>query len=228
LLGVPTMILSIPNVLTPEELQVITSRLNETDFVDGKTTAGWHAKVVKHNFQLKSEATYANDFKDLVKAALKRHIVFQMAVMPRVIHSMLFSRYEPGMSYGRHIDNALMGNQDFLRSDVSLTLFLSPPSTYEGGELVIESTDAEQAYKLEAGSVIVYPSSTLHRVEPVTEGVRLVAVAWVQSLVREPSEREILFDLDTARRAIFTKQGKTIEFDLISKSHANLLRKWAE
>jgi PKHD-type hydroxylase len=141
---------------------------------------------------------------------------------------MLFSRYEAGMSYGRHIDNALMGNQDFLRSDISLTLFLSPPSTYEGGELVIESTDAEQAYKLEAGSVIVYPSSTLHRVEPVTEGVRLVAVAWVQSLVREPSEREILFDLDTARRAIFTKQGKTIEFDLISKSHANLLRKWAE
>jgi PKHD-type hydroxylase len=93
---------------------------------------------------------------------------------------------------------------------------------------VIESTDAEQAYKLEAGSVIVYPSSTLHRVEPVTEGVRLVAVAWVQSLVREPSEREILFDLDTTRRAIFTKQGKTIEFDLISKSYANLLRKWAE
>jgi PKHD-type hydroxylase len=121
-----------------------------------------------------------------------------------------------------------MDNQDFLRSDVSFTLFLSPPSTYEGGELVIESTDAEQAYKLEAGSVIIYPSSTLHRVEPVTEGVRLVAVAWVQSLVREPSDREILFDLDTTRRAIFTKQGKTIEFDLISKSHANLLRKWAE
>jgi len=197
------MILSIPNVLTPEELQVITSSLNETDFVDGKTTAGWHAKVVKHNFQLKSEATYAKDLKDLVKAALKRHAVFQMAVLPRVIHSMLFSRHEAGMSYGRH-------------------------STYEGGELVIESTDAEQAYKLEAGSVIVYPSSTLHRVEPVTEGVRLVAVGWVQSLVREPSEREILFDLDTTRRAIFTKQGKTIEFDLISKSHANLLRKWAE
>jgi PKHD-type hydroxylase len=141
---------------------------------------------------------------------------------------MLFSRYEAGMSYGRHIDNALMGNQDFLRSDVSLTLFLNSPSTYEGGELVIESTDAEQAYKLEAGSVIVYPSSTLHRVEPVTEGVRLVAVAWVQSLVREPSQREILFDLDTVRRAIFTKQGKTIEFDLISKSYANLLRKWAD
>ena len=222
------MIFSIAKVLTPEELNLITERLEVTDFVDGKTTAGWHAKVVKQNTQLTNQATYAQDLKDIVKKALWRNQLFQVAVQPKVIHSMLFSRYEAGMSYGRHVDNALMGSQNKLRSDVSLTVFLSAPSTYGGGELVLETIEGEQTIKLEAGDAIVYPSSFLHRVEPVTEGVRLVAVAWVQSLVRDPNEREILFDLDTARRAIFHKEGKTTEFDLISKSYSNLLRKWAE
>lgn len=222
------MIFSIDNVLTSEELKFLVYTLEQADFVDGKTTAGWHAKFVKNNMQLKSEATYASDLRELVKSALKRNALFQSALQPKIIHSMLFSRYEKGMSYGRHVDNALMGNQEFLRSDVSFTLFLSSPSTYKGGELVIESSDGDRTYKLEAGSAIVYPSSTLHQVEPVTEGVRLAAVGWVQSLVRDPNEREILFDLDTTRRSIFAKEGKTIEFDLISKSYANLLRKWAE
>jgi PKHD-type hydroxylase len=132
------------------------------------------------------------------------------------------------MSYGSHVDNAFMGTDPKIRSDLSLTVFLRSPATYEGGELVIETTQGEEAFKLEAGAMVLYPSSTLHRVEPVTQGVRLVAVAWVQSLVKDPAERELLFDLDTARQAIFAKDGKTAEFDLISKSHANLLRKWGE
>ncbi len=222
------MIFSIDNVLTPEELQFIVSSLEKADFVDGKTTAGWHAKFVKNNMQLQREATYAKDLRELVETALRRNALFQSAIQPKIIHSVLFSRYETGMSYGRHVDNALMGNQEFLRSDVSFTLFLSSPSTYEGGELIIEYSDGDRAYKLEAGSMIVYPSSTLHQVETVTEGVRLAAVGWVQSLVRDANELEILFDFDTARRSIFAKEGKTIEFDLISKSYANLLRKWAE
>jgi len=222
------MILSIANVLTPEELNLITERLDAADFIDGKATAGWHARVVKHNTQLTNQATYAPDLKDLVKKALWRNQLFQIAVQPKVIHSILFSRYETGMSYGRHVDNALMGNQNKLRSDVSLTVFLSEPSTYGGGELVLETIEGEQTIKLEAGDAIVYPSSFLHRVEPVTEGIRLVAVAWVQSLVRDPQDREILFDLDTVRRAIFHKDGKTTEFDLISKSYSNLLRKWGD
>jgi len=221
------MILSIDNVLTSEELKFIVDRLDTADFVDGRTTAGWHAKVVKNNTQLDSQASYAKDLRELIKAAMKRNALFQSAVLPKIIHSMLFSRYEQGMSYGRHVDNALMGD-DFWRSDVSFTVFLNDPSTYAGGELVIESTDSERIYKLEAGKAIVYPSSTLHWVEPVTEGVRLAAVGWVQSLVRDFNEREILVDLDTARRTIFAKEGKSIEFDLISKSYANLLRKWAE
>ncbi|NER49941.1 MAG: Fe2+-dependent dioxygenase, partial [Symploca sp. SIO1A3] len=202
------MILSIAKVLTPEELNLITEQLDAADFIDGKATAGWHARVVKHNTQLTNQATYAQDLKDLVKKALWRNQLFQIAVQPKVIHSILFSRYEEGMSYGRHVDNALMGNQNKLRSDVSLTVFLSEPSTYGGGELVMETIEGEQAIKLEAGDAIVYPSSFLHRVEPVTEGIRLVAVAWVQSLVRDPQDREILFDLDTVRRAIFHKDGK--------------------
>lgn len=222
------MILSIDNVLTPEELDFVNSHLDTTDFVDGKTTAGWHAKSVKHNTQLTSKAPYTKELTNLVKTALLRSPLFQIAVQPKIIHSILFSRYEAGMSYGSHVDNALMGSQQFWRSDISLTLFLSSPSTYSGGELVIESLEGESTYKLEAASAIVYPSSTLHRVETVTAGVRLAVVAWVQSLVRDPNEREILFDLDTARRAIFHKHGKTTEFDLISKSYANLLRKWAD
>lgn len=222
------MIVSIENVLTTEELHSICDRLQSMDFIDGKTTAGWHAREVKHNAQLSSKASYAKELKDLVKAALKRHSLFQLAAQPKIIHSMLFSRYEAGMSYGRHVDNALMGSGEFLRSDISLTVFLSAPSSYDGGELVIENIEGERAFKLEAGAAIIYPSSTLHRIEPVTQGVRLVAVAWVQSLVRDPNKREILFDLDAARRSLFQKEGKTVEFDLISKSYANLLRQWAE
>jgi PKHD-type hydroxylase len=222
------MMLTIPNLLTPDEVNFVISTLQSEDFVDGKTTAGWHARLVKHNSQLSREAAYHQDLRDFIRAALKRNVLFQMAAQPKIVHSILFSRYEVGMSYGSHIDNALMGGEDFLRSDVSLTLFLSDPATYEGGELVIEGVEGEQAFKLEAGSAIIYPSSTLHRVNSVTEGTRFVVVAWVQSLVRDVSQREILFDLDIARRALFEKQGKTTEFDLISKSHANLLRRWAQ
>lgn len=219
------MIFKIPDILAPEELKYITSSLAEADFVDGKLTAGWHAKLVKHNQQLKY-GEFQQELQELIKKALNRNALFQMAVRPKIIHSILFSRYDPGMSYGRHTDNALMGS--FARSDVSFTLFLNSPATYEGGELVIEGADDEKAYKLEVGEVIVYPSTSLHRVDPVIKGTRLVVVGWVQSLVRDASEREILFELDTVRHAMFAKDGKTPEFDLITKSVANLLRKWAE
>ena len=221
------MILRIESVLTSEELNYLTEPLKTAEFVDGKLTAGWHAQSVKHNTQLKMGAT-AEDLKERVNTALWRNPLFQIATQAKAIHRMLFSRYEAGMSYGTHIDNALMGKKEKMRSDISLTLFLSDPSTYKGGELVIENIEEERTFKLDAGSAVIYPSSTLHRVEPVTEGVRLVAVAWVQSFVRDPMQREILFDLDTARRSIFQKEGKTVEFDLISKSHANLLRQWAD
>jgi PKHD-type hydroxylase len=222
------MILPIDDILTPEDLKQITESLNQAHFVDGKATAGWHAKLVKNNLQLDSQDPQLQTLRSQVETALAQNLLFQIAVRPRKIHSIRFSRYTDGMSYGSHVDNALMGGDQFLRSDVSFTLFLSAPESYEGGELVIESAEGDRSFKLQAGSAMVYSSSTLHRVEPVTQGERLVAVGWVQSLIRDAEKREILFDLDTARRSLFAREGKTIEFDLLSKSHANLLRQWVE
>lgn len=221
------MLLCIANVLTPDELELIASKLKTAEFIDGKTTAGWHARLVKHNTQLDSNSAIAPEVKSIILTALQRNPLFQMAVRPKLIRPPLFSRYEVGMAYGSHVDNALMGDP-LIRSDVSATLFLNSIDTYQGGELVIETSQGEEAIKLDAGSMVIYPSSTLHRVESVTQGVRLVAITWIQSLVRDAQNREILFDLDTARQIIFEKYGKTPEFDLLCKSHANLLRKWAD
>lgn len=222
------MIVCMANVLTSEELDLVVSKLNQAEFVDGKLTAGWYAKQVKNNTQLKSDTDITQEVRSIVLQSLKRNDLFQMVARPKKIRPILFSRYQVGMYYGTHVDNAIMGDENLTRSDVSLTLFLSPPSSYEGGELVIESSQGEQSFKLDAGSMIVYPSWTLHRVEKVTKGVRLAAVTWVQSLIRDPYEREILFDIETVRQSIFEKFGKTVEFDLLSKTHANLLRKWSE
>ncbi len=222
------MIFTIPNVLTPEELKEINSSLAQGEFIDGKLTAGWNAKLVKNNQQLKKKTPLGTQLTQQVKSALNRNKLFQTAIRPKSIHSLLFSRYDKGMSYGRHVDNAIMRNNGMWRTDISFTLFLNSPGEYQGGELTIEGADTERGYKLEAGSAIVYPSTSLHRVNEVTEGSRLVSVGWVQSLIRDSSDREILFDLETARRVIFAKDGKTPEFDLISKSVANLLRKWVD
>lgn len=222
------MIFTVDQILSPDELVEIKQILEQAEFIDGKLTAGWHAKLVKNNQQLKQGAS-KQKLQQIIRAALNKNALFQSAVRPRAIHSLLFSRYDCGMSYDTHVDNAIMGSgSGHYRSDVSFTLFLNSPQDYEGGELVIEGVQSDQSFKLQSGSAIIYPSTTLHRVNSVTQGTRLVVVGWVQSMIREASDRELLFDLDTARRAIFAKSGKTPEFDLISKSVANLLRKWAE
>jgi len=223
------MILCIDNVLTAEELQSIHSSLANAEFVDGKLTAGRYAKQVKQNQQLSTKDTVAKSVKEIVTKGLYRSQLFRMAVKPKNIRSPLISRYQEGMSYGTHVDNALMGQgNNLMRSDISFTLFLNSPEEYDGGELVMETTQGEQSFKLDAGAMVTYPSTTLHRVEPVTKGVRLVAVSWVQSLIRDPNEREIMFDLETTRQTLFQKYGKTQEFDLVAKTCSNLLRKWAE
>lgn len=222
------MIFSIDQILDPDELADIKEILEHAEFVDGKLTAGWHAKLVKNNQQLKAGTTQ-KVLKAKIRTGLLKNALFQSAIRPKSIHSILFSQYNLGMSYDTHVDNALMESPTGLsRSDISLTIFLNSPQDYDGGELVIEGVQSEESFKLDAGSAIVYPSTTLHRVNPVTKGKRLVVVGWVQSTIRSASDREILFDLETARRAIFAKSGKTPEFDLVSKSIANLLRKWAE
>ncbi|TLF50430.1 Fe2+-dependent dioxygenase [Halomonas urmiana] len=223
------MILCIAQIIPEELLQRIQSTLADTPFQDGRETAGWHARTVKHNHQAESSHPAVSALREEVVGHLQRHALFQMAVRPRRMKPLMFSRYEPGMSYGNHVDDAIMGSPGgAMRTDISFTLFLGDPDAYDGGELLIETTGGEQTFKLPAGSLVLYPSSTLHRVEPVTRGERLAAVGWAQSLVRDPQQREVLFDLDTTRRRLFEENGKTPTFDTLSKSLANLLRMWAD
>ncbi|MAR72171.1 MULTISPECIES: Fe2+-dependent dioxygenase [unclassified Halomonas] len=223
------MILCIDKVLTDDQLQRIRQTLDASDFRDGRETAGWHARTVKRNQQASSQEPAIAALRDEVMQTLSAHTLFQIAARPRRMKPVMFSRYQQGMTYGNHVDDAVMPTpQGPMRTDLSFTIFLGDPDSYEGGELVTETTQGEQRFKLPAGSMILYPSSTLHRVDPVTQGERLAAVGWLQSQVRQPEQREVLFDLDTTRRQIFERDGKTAEFDSISKSLANLLRMWAE
>lgn len=219
------MLLCIADVLDPAACAAARERLARARFVDGKATAGWHARLVKDNRQADAADASLEGLRAGIKERLLAHPLFQLAARPKALSPLLLSRYEPGMSYGRHVDDALMGGA---RSDLSFTLFLSEEDAYAGGELVIEGSGGEQAIRLAAGALVLYPSTTLHRVEPVRAGVRLAAVGWARSYVRSAERREILFDLETARRGLFERHGKSDEFDLISKSAANLLRMWAE
>jgi PKHD-type hydroxylase len=222
------MILCIAELLDTATLSLLRDAFARGELVDGRTTAGWHARGVKQNTQLVSGAD-TEDLRGRIQESLARHEVFSSACLPNRFGPMLFSRYAAGMSYGTHVDDALMGTAgNRIRSDISFTLFLTDPGSYEGGELIIESPGGEQDFKLPAGSAIIYPSTTLHRVEPVITGERLVIAGWLQSHVRSSDQREILFELDQARREIFRDGGKSATFDLLAKGYANLLRMWAE
>ncbi len=218
------MILAIADVLSAADVAEVRAGLASATFVDGKATAGWSARLVKANLQA-SGGPELERVRALVETRLMAHAVFALATRPKVILGPLFSRYQSGHAYGAHVDDPLMGG---VRSDVAFTLFLSAPGSYEGGELVIETTSGEEAFKLEAGSVVTYPATTLHRVAPVTRGERLAAAGWVRSYIREAGRRELLFDLETARRRLFDREGKTAEGDLLAKCAANLVRMWCE
>jgi PKHD-type hydroxylase len=215
----------IADILKPDDLETIHAALSKTRFIDGRETAGFAARVVKDNRQADARDSTLDPVRSLVAARIMENELFRIAVRPKALSPLLFSRTDTGMQYGVHVDDALMGG---LRTDVSFTLFLDTPESYDGGELVIESAAGDDAIKLAAGSMIVYPATSLHRVAQVTRGRRHVAAGWARSLVRDAAQRELLFDLDTARRTIFARDGKSAEFDLISKSLANLLRMWAE
>ena len=218
----------IADVLTTARLQEVRTLLADQPFQSGGKTAGWAASLVKNNQQLDPEARHYEKLQRLVVAALASSEVFTLAAMPKAMRPLLFSRYESGMGYGDHVDDALMGEEPRIRSDLSFTLFLSAPSEYEGGELVIEDTQGTHAHKLDAGALVLYASDSLHRVETVTSGVRQVAVGWVQCLIRDPRQRQIIFDLEVVRRQLFQQQGKTAQFDALSKTVSNLWRLWVE
>ena len=215
----------IGDVLSAEEIRLVRASLRRVRFVDGAATAGFAARLVKNNRQVEASVRSLETIRKLVADRILGNDIFRLAVRPKALSPLLFSRYEKGMHYGSHVDDALM---DGMRTDVSFTLFLSEPKSYEGGELTIESASGEETFKLDAGALVAYSATSLHHVSKVTRGVRLAAVGWAGSFVRDPARRELLFDLDTARRRMFARQGKSSEFDLISKSFANLLRMWVE
>ncbi len=216
--------LAIENLIPPETLDEMRGLLAKSQFGDGRRTAGFSARLVKNNEQLNRDDPHTPELTKKVEAALQSSQMFNRAVRPRRT-IVMFNRYEGGQSYGSHLDDSYMRG---MRTDVSFTIFLNDPETYAGGELVIEQPHGEVPIKLKAGNAIVYPSTTLHRVEPVTSGVRLCAVGWVQSFIREDSKREMLLDLDNARLAMFDQNGKSREFDLVSKTIANLIRLWGD
>jgi len=219
------MLIMIANVLDAENVQWLRDNLAQVRYVDGRQTAGREARLVKRNDQVDRADPLLARMQDLVTDRLLDHQLFRMAARPHLVRPPLFSRYEPGMAYGSHVDDAIMGG---MRTDLSVTVFLSDPEDYDGGELVIESAAGEQDVKLAAGDAVVYPTTFLHRVAPVTKGERLAAVTWVRSLVRDAAKREMLFDLETARHSLFERLGKTPELDLLAKTQSNLLRRWAE
>jgi len=215
----------IGNVLSAEDVATVRAALERARFVDGKATAGFAARLVKNNRQADGSDRALETIRKLVGERILANDVFRLAVRPKALTPLLFSRYEPGMHYGSHVDDALM---EGVRTDVAFTLFLCDPASYDGGELTIESAAGEETFKLAAGALIAYSATSLHRVAGVTRGTRLAAAGWARSFVRDPARRELLFDLDTARRQLFARAGKSAEFDLVSKSLSNLLRMWVE
>ena len=225
------MIVQIPDVLGAEQVRGMRERLLAADWVDGLVTAGHQGAQVKRNRQLAEGSPLARELGDIVLAALERHPLFISAVLPARVYPPLFNRYEGGEHFGNHVDNALRlipGSAQRLRTDVSATLFLSDPDDYDGGELLIDDTYGAHSVKLPAGHLIVYPSTSLHRVEPVTRGARLACFFWAQSMVRDLGQRTLLLDLDTSiQRLAQTGADEGARLQLTGCYH-NLLRMWAE
>ena len=222
------MILSFEEVISEEEQRALLGIVVQAAFVDGRETAGGRLSAHKRNEQVSRQAPEMVEVTRLVLAALKRHENFRNATYPQQLHSVLVSRYRPGMEYGWHVDEAVMGDAVPWRSDLSLTLFLNAQTDYDGGELALESGSGQTAVKLPARAMVCYPTGQLHCVRPVTRGERLAVIGWIQSLVRDSGAREALWDLSQARDQVYAREGKSHTFDLINKTHANLLRRWAQ
>ena len=222
------MILSFPEVISVDEQKMILAEAARAEFVDGRETAGPNLASIKNNQQVKRGSAPVQRIADMVLAALRRKPEFLNAVYPKQLHSMLVSRYREGMQYGAHVDQALMGDNVVWRTDLSLTLFLNEPDAYDGGELALQHGSGETLTKLPARSMVCYPTGQLHRVAPVTRGERLVVVGWIQSYVRDNAARETLRDLGQAMELLRGRDEFRAAHDLINKTHANLMRRWAE
>jgi PKHD-type hydroxylase len=225
------MMVHVPEVLGAEELARCRVALQQADWVDGRETAGHQSARVKRNRQVKEGTPAARELGALVLEALERSPLFISAVLPQRVFPPLFNQYGAQMRFGSHVDNAiraLPGGGQRLRTDVSATLFLSHPDSYDGGELVVEDTYGSHTVKLPAGDLIVYPASSLHHVTPVTRGVRLASFFWVQSLVRDAGQRALLFDLDMAIVELNKQMADSPALVVLTGAYHNLLRRWSE
>ena len=222
------MILSFADVVNEEEHGKLLGLAARATFVDGRETAGARLAPHKRNEQISRQAPEMAEVTRILLEALKRSDAFRNSAYPQQLHSVLVSRYRPGMEYGWHVDEAVMGDAVPWRSDMSITLFLNAPTDYDGGELALESGSGQMQVKLPARGMVCYPTGQLHCVRPVTRGERLAVIGWIQSLVRDPGAREALWDLAQARELVFASEGKSRAFDFINKTHANLLRRWAQ
>ncbi len=210
-------------LLNAEEINFIKKELDQENqgWEDGKKTAGSHASIVKNNLQLKRTSDISKKLSLLIKQKILNNDLIKSFTLPKNIHGIMFTKSSKGMNYGRHIDNAYMSSG---RSDLSFTLSLTNKDFYKGGELIIETMNSEEKFKLNAGEIIIYPSSYLHSVNEVNNGERLVCVGWIESYVKSTEKREYLFDLDAGARSLLAKHGRSDELDLIFKSYSNLLR----
>ena len=211
-------------LLIQEEIDTLIKNLKKenTLWEDGKKTAGSHASIVKNNLQLNRKSEISIKLSNYIKKKILDNPLIKSFALPKIIHGIMFTKALNNMQYGRHIDNPFMSSG---RSDLSFTISLTDKSTYEGGGLIIEEMNSEKEFKLNAGEIIIYPSTYLHSVKEIKNGERLVCVGWIESYVKSIEEREYLFDLDAGAKALLAKYGRSDELDLIFKSYSNLLRR---
>ena len=223
------MMVHIPEVLTPDQVARCRAVMETGEWIDGRVTAGHQSVQVKYNLQLPENSPLARELGEMVLKALARNNLFFSAVLPQQIFPPLFNRYDAGMVFGSHVDNAIReGSGVRIRTDVSSTLFISSPEDYDGGELVVEDTYGSHAVKLPAGDMIVYPGTSLHHVTPITRGSRIASFFWTQSLIRDVSKRSLLFDMDMAIIGLNRDHPGHPSITQLTSVYHNLLRQWAE
>jgi len=225
------MLIQIPDLLTSDQVADARRRLDTADWIDGRVTAGHQSARVKYNQQLPEGHPLTEELGDVVLTALQRSPLFLASALPLRVFPPLFSRYEGGQAFGNHVDNAIRqrsGTGHRIRTDLSATLFLSAPHEYDGGELVVEDTYGVHAVKLPAGHLVLYPSSSLHHVSPITRGARVASFFWIQSMIRQDADRTLLFDLDTAIQRLNRDAPDHPAAVQLTGVYHNLLRRWAE
>jgi PKHD-type hydroxylase len=225
------MLLQIPRVLTAEQVAQARQMLEASQWVDGRVTAGHQSARAKDNLQLPEEHPTSRQLGEMILAALQRNSLFISAALPLRVFPPLFNRYQGGQSFGNHVDNAIRqapGGGMRIRTDLSATLFLAEPAEYDGGELMVEDTYGVHSVKLPAGDLVLYPSTSLHNVRPVTRGARIASFFWIQSMVRDDGERTLLFDLDSAIQRVASEIPHSPMPVQLTAVYHNLLRRWAD